>query len=364
MDVREVVVKSGSKIVITGGAGFIGSHAAAMFAEKGWSVTVIDNLSRPSIPGFGLNTRTYNWDHLSGMKNVRRIRGSVLNKEVVTKAVRDADAVLHTAGQVAVTTSLVDPEGDFNTNMRGTFNVLEACRKAGNDVSLAFCSTNKVYGENVNSIPVKDEGIRYSFDDSSFAAGIPESFSVDRCKHSPYGASKLAADLYVQEYGQTYGLRTGCFRMSCIYGDRQFGSEDQGWVAHFALSAMLGRPVTIYGDGKQVRDVLYVDDVVSAYDAFIESSVPSNVFNIGGGKENTMSLLELIGILEKEHRFRIRVGYGPWRNSDQKVYISDISRAEQLLGWKPEVTANEGIGRLLSWARAAVGGKAAVSQPA
>lgn len=341
----------GSRIVITGGAGFVGSHAAELFASNGWEVTVLDNLSRPSIPGFGLNTRSYNWKHLSKVKKVKLVKGSVLNGALVKSLIRDTDAVLHTAGQVAVTTSLENPGLDFDTNMRGTFNVLEACRNTVEDVRLAFCSTNKVYGENVNSLHVKPAGKRYEFSDMEWRKGIPENFPVDSCKHSPYGASKLSADIYVQEYGLTYGLKTGCFRMSCIYGDRQFGSEDQGWVAHFVISAMLGKPVTIYGDGKQVRDVLFVDDVASAYRSFIESKLPSGVFNIGGGYKNTISLLELIELLKSRHGLRMKVGYGPWRNSDQKVYISDISHAMKVLKWKPAIGVTAGVDRLLNWAR-------------
>lgn len=349
-----MMVAKGSRLVITGGAGFVGSHAAELFSENGWNVTVLDNLSRPAIKGFGLKTRTYNWDHLVGKKNIRLVRGSVRNKVLLQELIKEADAVIHTAGQVAVTTSLTDPLGDFETNMSGTFNVLEACRKSERDIRLAFCSTNKVYGENVNSIPVKSGQLRYTFSGSRWKKGIPEDFPVDRCKHSPYGASKLSADIYVQEYGLTYGLKTGCFRMSCIYGDRQFGSEDQGWVAHFVISAMLGRPVTIYGDGKQVRDVLYVDDVAKAYRAFIESNAPSDIFNVGGGPANTISLRELVQLLDIEYGLKMRVGHGPWRNSDQKVYISDISHAAASLKWRPEVSVKEGVGRLLKWARSAI----------
>lgn len=344
----------GSKIVVTGGAGFVGSHAAEFFARKGWNVTVLDNLSRPSVRGFGLNTKTFNWNYLSKLNLVKLVHGSVLNRTLLQKMMKDADAVLHTAGQVAVTTSLENPAHDFDTNMRGTFNVLEACRNSGKNTRLAFCSTNKVYGENVNSIPVSAMGKRYSFSGTQWKRGIPETFSVDNCKHSPYGASKLSADIYVQEYGQTYGLATGCFRMSCIYGDRQFGNEDQGWVAHFVISALLGKGVTIYGNGKQVRDVLYVDDVVKAYEAFIKSSLPSGVFNIGGGSENTISLLELLQLIKIEHGLTMPVGYGPWRNSDQKVYVSDISKAARVLGWRPQITPKDGVAKLLNWARSVI----------
>ena len=342
------------KMVITGGAGFVGSHAAEYFAKKGYEVTILDDLSRPALSGFGLNTKTYNWDHLSGIRNVSRVKGTVLKAELVDSLVKDADAVLHTAGQVAVTTSLTDPKHDFDVNVRGTFNLLEACRKASSDADVLFCSTNKVYGENVNSIPVSAGKQRYKFDDRRYAQGIPVDFGVDHCKHSPYGASKLAADLYLQEYGRTYDLRTACFRMSCIYGDRQFGSEDQGWVAHFVISALVGRAVTIYGDGKQVRDILFVDDLVRAYDAFLKSGLPSSVFNIGGGAENTISLVELVGLLEERFNRKMSISYGPWRNSDQKVYISDISRTKELLKWRPDVSTVEGVEKLIKWAEKSI----------
>ncbi len=350
-----MVGKEGRNVVVTGGAGFIGSHAAEFYARKGWNVTVLDNLSRPPVHGFGVNTKVYNWNYLKGLKNIRLVRGSVLQQRTVDELISDADAVIHTAAQVAVTTSLDDPAHDFNTNVRGTFNVLEACRKSGKEPRVVFCSTNKVYGENVNSIPVRSSGLRYYFSDEDYSRGIPEDFSVDACKHSPYGSSKLSADIYVQEYGKTYGLRTACCRMSCIYGDRQFGSEDQGWVAHFVISALLGRKLTIYGDGKQVRDVLHVDDLVRAYDCFIESNLPSGVFNLGGGWRNTTSLLELVRLLEGRLKRRIEPAYGEWRNSDQKVYISDIGRARRKLKWKPEIGVREGVERLLDWASKTLG---------
>ncbi|MBX8632670.1 MAG: GDP-mannose 4,6-dehydratase [Thermoplasmata archaeon YP2-bin.285] len=342
-------------LVVTGGAGFIGSHAAEYFAEKGWNVTVVDNVSRPPITGFDIDTGTYNWKYVGRINSVKRVRSSILNQHTIEKIVSGADAVIHTAGQVAVTTSLEKPGMDFDINARGTFNILEACRKSKNDVRLVFCSTNKVYGENVNSIPVRKGSTRYRFGDANYSMGIGESFPVDGCKHSPYGASKLSADIYVQEYGKTYDLKTACFRMSCIYGDRQFGNEDQGWVAHFVISSLLKRKLTIYGDGKQVRDVLYVDDLVRAYDAFISSTVDSNVFNIGGGPENTLSLLELVSMLESKIGRKIPLDYGPWRNSDQKVYISDISKAKKILRWKPRIPPDKGIERLLQWARSALG---------
>ena len=347
-------MNSKGNLVVTGGAGFVGSHAVEYFAGKGWNVTAIDNVSRPSLSGFDVDTKTYNWKYIGRLGSVRRIRSSVLNQYTVENIISEADAVLHTAGQVAVTTSLEQPRSDFDINARGTFNILEASRKSKNNIRLVFCSTNKVYGENVNEIPVRQGSTRYRFGDAKYAGGIDESFPVDGCKHSPYGASKLSADIYVQEYGKTYGLKTACFRMSCIYGDRQFGSEDQGWVAHFVISSLLKRKLTTYGDGQQVRDVLHIEDLVRAYDAFISSGIGSDVFNIGGGPGNTISLLELVSMLERKLGRKIPLDYGSWRNSDQKVYISDISKAGRLLKWKPRVTPEAGIEKLLRWADASL----------
>lgn len=219
---------------------------------------------------------------------------------------------------------------------------------------LLFCSTNKVYGDNVNRIPVRAHGTRYVYEDPAFAHGIPEDFSTDRCHHSPYGASKLAADLYVQEYAHSYGLKAGVFRMSCIYGPRQFGMEDQGWVAHFAISAFFGKPITIYGDGKQVRDVLFVEDLVRAFEAFVDRApgLQGRVFNMGGGPSFTLSLLELVDLLEKDLGRKVPVSFSDWRPADQKVYISDTRRTQKELSWTPRVGPAEGVGRILGWLKA------------
>lgn len=338
-------------VVVTGGAGFVGSHASEYFADRGWTVTAIDNMSRGRMLGqSGIDTPKYNWDYLSKKKGITLVNASVTEGDRMEKLLCEADAVIHTAGQVAVTTSLVDPRKDFETNMLGTFNVLEACRKSGRNPSVIFCSTNKVYGENVNTLPVRLNGDRYEYADEAFKHGIPESFSVDGCEHTPYGASKLAADLYVQEYSHTYGLKTAVFRMSCIYGTRQFGNEDQGWVAHFILSAIQNKHISIYGDGRQVRDVLFVTDLITAYDAFLRSGLRTGLFNIGGGTENTISLLELLQHITSMTGNKPDASFGDWRNGDQKVYISDISRANKELGWKPSINLVNGLQRLLQWA--------------
>ena len=339
------------KMVVTGGAGFVGSHASEYFADRGWAVTALDNMSRGRMLGqSGIDTPKYNWDYLSKKKGITLVNTSVAEADRMDKLLCDADAVIHTAGQVAVTTSLVDPRKDFETNMLGTFNVLEACRKSGHNPAVIFCSTNKVYGENVNKLQVQLNGDRYEYADEAFKHGISESFSVDRCEHTPYGASKLAADLYVQEYSHTYGLKTAVFRMSCIYGTRQLGNEDQGWVAHFILSALRSKKITIYGDGRQVRDVLFVTDLIAAYSAFLESRLKCGVFNIGGGPKNTLSLLELIEHICNATGRMPEVSFDKWRNGDQKVYISDTSHAIQQLGWEPKVDVENGLRQLINWA--------------
>ena len=345
------------RVVVTGGGGFVGSHAVERFARRGADVLAVDSFARWATLGehpLGPKVKRFNWERIGALPNVTRREADVRDAHAMEEAIRGADVVVHTAGQVAVTTSMVDPRTDFETNVVGTFHVLEAARKAASDPAFVFCSTNKVYGDHVNEIPVEEGATRYAFADPVFAQGIPETFETDRCHHTPYGASKLAADLYVQEYARSYGLKAGVFRMSCIYGTRQFGMEDQGWVAHFAISAALGRPLTIFGDGKQVRDVLFVEDLLDAYDAFLvrASNLKGGVFNTGGGPGFTMSLLELLALLEKDLRRPIPVSYADWRPADQKVYVSDIRRARKELGWTPKVSPQEGVGRIVEWLRA------------
>lgn len=341
------------KVLVTGGAGFVGSHVAEHYA-KGNEVSVFDNLSRADIIGKSTGDSLFNWKYLSNKySNVKLVKGDIRNFEEVKAASKDVDAIIHTAAQVAVTTSLSDPRTDFEINALGTFNILEVARL--NDAALAFCSTNKVYGENVNKIPVKEEEKRYSFAQEKYRKGIPELFTVDLCGHSPYGCSKLAADLYVQDYAHTYGLKTGVFRMSCIYGVRQFGVEDQGWIAWFVIATLTNKQITIYGDGKQVRDVLYVTDLTEAFSAFMNSKIKHEVFNMGGGLENTLSLLNLIDLLKELAGRSPQISIADWRPADQKVYVSDISKAERLLNWKPRVKPREGVGKLVNWANKNLG---------
>ena len=342
------------RVLVTGGAGFVGSHAVEYYANRGASVTALDNLSRVETletADESRNTAAYNWEYISeNYPDVDLLEADVRDPDTLEEIVDGHDAIVHTAGQVAVTASIQDPRTDFEVNALGTFNVLEAARKADNDPAVVLASTNKVYGDNVNSIPVREEETRYWYDDPEYDEGIPESLSIDDCEHTPYGVSKLSADLYAQDYADRGEVDAAAFRMSCIYGTRQFGNEDQGWVAHFALSTLRDEPLTIFGDGKQVRDVLYVKDLIRAYDAFLSAPEgKSGVYNIGGGPSNTTSLLEFLDLLEEKTGKRTDVSYDEWREGDQKVYVSDISRAGDELDWEPEVDFEEGIQRFVDW---------------
>ncbi len=342
------------KVVVTGGGGFVGSHVVERYARQGADVLALDNFSRWRTLGghiLGPGVERFNWDYIASLPRVQRKEADVRDAKAMETALRDANAIVHTAGQVAATTSVQDPRTDFEINVGGTFNILEAARKADSDPVVIFCSTNKVYGGNVNRIPVRAQATRYVYSDPTFANGIPENFETDQCQHTPYGASKFAADLYVQEYARTYGLRAGVFRMSCVYGTRQFGMEDQGWVAHFVISSFLGKPITIYGDGKQVRDILFVEDLMRAYEAFVAraSQLKGVVPNIGGGPGFTSSLLELVSLIEDNLGRKLNVSFANRRPADQKVYVSDIRRAQEQLYWKPSVGPQEGVGRILEW---------------
>lgn len=343
-------MRSIDKVLVTGGAGFVGSHVAEYYTKKGGEVIVLDNLSRAETLGTDQKVALYNWNYLkNNYGNVKLIKGDVRNFDKVKEAARDMDAIIHTAAQVAVTTSVNDPNTDLEVNILGTFNILEAARKSKKSPTIILCSTNKVYGTNVNKIPTKESEKRYHYADEKYTNGIPEGFPIDLCEHTPYGCSKLAADLYAQDYAHTYGLKTGVFRMSCIYGERQFGVEDQGWVAWFTIATLLNKPITVYGDGKQVRDVLHVSDLIEAYDAFINSNLKHEVFNIGGGPKNTLSLLELLDLLNELTNKRPRISFKNWRPADQKVYISDIRKAQKKLDWTPTLSPKLGVKKLVNW---------------
>ncbi len=330
--------------LITGGAGFIGSNLADALASDGWVVWIFDLLARPGVE------RNLTWLQERHGGRVRFIRGDVRDFPAVAEAVRQAEVVFHLAAQVAVTTSLIDPRTDFEINALGTLNVLEAARQARHRPIVLYTSTNKVYGA-MEEVPVVEEATRYRYADRPF--GIDERQPLDF--HSPYGCSKGAADQYVRDYARIYGLPTVVFRMSCIYGPRQFGTEDQGWVAHFVISAMTGRPITIYGDGKQVRDLLFVTDLVAAMRAAVEriDRTAGQVYNIGGGPEHTLSVWHEFAPLLAEILGRPLdpPAFGSWRPGDQKVYVSDIRKAMRDLDWRPQVGVREGLTRLAEWVR-------------
>ena len=289
----------------------------------------------------------YNWNYLAKHKNIKRVLGDVRNTEDLQKVMaKDIDAIIHTAGQPGVAFSIDNPREDYSINAFGTFNVLECMREICPQAAFLYCSTNKIYGERVSRLPLDEKARRYCFKDKT---PISETFGIDLTPHTPYGASKYTGDIYTQEYADTYGIRACVFRMSCTYGTRQFGFEDQGWLAHFIISSIMNRPITIYGDGKQVRDTLYVDDLVAAFDLFIRSNLKNEVFNIGGGEDNTISLLEFVEMIEKKTQKKMKVKFDKWRPSDQKVYVSDISKIGLALNWASTIKIDEGIDKLIAW---------------
>ncbi len=333
--------------LLTGGAGFIGANYAARLLARGERVTIYDNFSRQ---GADINVQWLQEQAQPGA--LRVVRGDVRDAALLTAVTRDADVVVHLAAQVAVTTSVRDPRLDFEVNALGTFNVLEAARLAPTPPIVLYASTNKVYGA-MEEVPVVEEATRYRY--ASLPHGVPETQPLDF--HSPYGCSKGAGDQYVRDYARIYGLRTVVLRQSCIYGPRQWGIEDQGWVAWFVIAALTGRPITIYGDGKQVRDVLFIDDLLDAYDAAVAriDVAAGQVYNIGGGPQHALSIWAEFGpLLERMLGRAIPVRYGPWRPGDQRVFISDIRKAQRELGWRPRVNVTEGVQRLIAWVRAAL----------
>ncbi|MEW6443411.1 MAG: NAD-dependent epimerase/dehydratase family protein [bacterium] len=330
------------KALIIGGAGFIGCNIAARrLGEKDHAVLVLDNLSRKGTP------ENLRW--LRTLGEFEFIQGDIRRCEDLEPTFRahpDIDVVYHMAAQSAVTISVRDPREDFEINALGTFNVLEAIRRGPARPVLVFASTNKVYGgmEDVAVVEVRN---RYTYRD--FPHGMSEQRALDF--HSPYGCSKGAADQYVRDYARIYGLETIIFRQSCIYGYRQFGLEDQGWVAWFTIQAVLDRPVTIFGDGKQVRDMLFIEDLLDAYDAAVAGRevTRGKIYNIGGGPRNRMSLHDLILHLEERTGRRMKVRYDGWRPGDQPVFLSNVELAKRDFGWEPVTPPETGVGKLFEW---------------
>ena len=330
------------RVLITGGAGFIGCNAVHRFLQRGAQVTIYDNLSRR---GSSSNLDWLRAQH--GADSFRLIRADLRETDQLAEAALGQDVILHYAGQVAVTTSVQNPRADFEDNALGTFNALEAARLSGSNPIFLYASTNKVYGS-MEHVGLVETETRYAYRD--YPLGVSEDFPLDF--HSPYGCSKGTGDQYVRDYARIYGLRTVVFRQSAIYGPRQFGIEDQGWLAWFVIAAVTSKPITIYGDGKQVRDVLYVDDLLDAYELAIAriDQVAGQVFNIGGGVNNTLTIWTETGpLLEKLLGRALPIAWGEWRPGDQRICVMDIRKAQSLLGWSPRTSVADGVAKLYQW---------------
>ena len=334
----------GGPVLVTGGAGFIGSNLADRLAGQGREVLIYDALSRPGVE------RNLDWLRQRHGSRIAHVAGDVRDEDELARAVAGASAVFHFAAQVAVTTSLLDPREDFDINVRGTINLLDAVRLRvrGDPVPVIFASTNKVYGD-LADIPLSALNDRH--EPQSFAArqGIDESRALDF--HTPYGCSKGAADQYVLDYARSFGIPTAVFRMSCIYGQRQMGTEDQGWVAHFLIRALEGWPITVYGDGRQVRDVLEVGDAVNAYVAALESihRISGRAFNLGGGPGNAISLRDLVGEIRAITGRDVELSFEHWRQGDQRWFVADTSAVRTELDLPAPLGWREGIARLADW---------------
>lgn len=329
------------KWLVTGGAGFIGTNVVRRLTQVGHEVIVLDNLSRPGVA----ENIAFLQEHFHCAFVSADIRDIGLLLEFFEKHA-DIDVVLHLAAQVAVTDSIRNPMNDFQVNAIGTFNLCEAIRQCAPETILLNASTNKVYGK-LSHLGVIEGKTRYELADMPY--GISESEPVDF--YSPYGCSKGSAEQYVRDYARTYGLRTISFRQSCIYGPHQFGLEDQGWVAWFIIADMLGKPITIYGDGKQVRDLLFVDDLVGCYLMAVDriDVTAGEIYNIGGGARNAWSLLEVIRCIEEVRGGRMKYSCGDWRPGDQRIFICDVRKAMRDFGWQPTIPISKGLRHLIEW---------------
>ncbi len=325
--------------VITGGAGFIGTNLAEYFLKKNEEILILDDFSRKGTK----ENKKYLEKKYS--KKLKIIKCDISRNKALEKNLSQAEAVYHLAGQTAVTQSIKNPKKDFEINAKGTLNVLEAVRKNKNNPVLIFSSTNKVYGK-LEQIRLIKKKTRFEYKNIK---GINEETCLDF--FSPYGCSKGSADQYTRDYSRIYGLNSVVFRQSCIYGKRQFGIEDQGWIAWFIIAVLLGKKLTVYGNGKQVRDVLYVEDLSKAY-YLAEKKIKKTkgkVFNIGGGPKNTVSLLEAISLIEEILEKKINYSFSKERPGDQKVFVSDISKAKKVFGWVPETDSKKGIKIVADW---------------
>lgn len=330
------------KILISGGVGFIGTNCAIYFAHfKNYQVTLIDNFSREGVSN---NAKFL----IKNYPKIKIIKSDIINIKNYLPILKKADVVLHLAGQTAVTTSIKDPMGDFKNNLLGSFYLLEAIRKYNPTAALLYSSTNKLYGDLRQHNLVKNLK-KKKYEDICHPDGLDENEKLDFI--SPYGCSKGAVDLYCQDYARIYNLNTIVFRQSCIYGPHQIGVEDQGWVAHFVKQFLLKKSITIFGDGYQARDLLYIDDLISAFDLGIKKikKIKGEVYNIGGGVKNSYSLLQIIALLEKKFGYKIPIKFASSRLGDQQYFVSSNQKIKKILGWAPETKFESGIEKLINW---------------
>ena len=333
------------KVLITGGCGFIGSHACEYYVEKGAEVIAYDNMTKHELMRTGYATdaaRDYNWQFLRKL-GVTLVKGDVRDFDELVRAAGGCDFMIHTAAQPAMTISMESPDLDFSTNVLGGFNVLEAARKL--EIPVVNCATIHVYGNRINET-LGEEDTRYT----RSPVAIDENHPTVEGTLTPLHASKRAADLYVQAYIDTYGLQAASFRLTGLYGTRQFGGEDHGWVANFVIRAIAGLPITIYGTGKQLRDILYASDLSRAFDAFYKTRKPG-IYNIGGGVEHAISLLECIELIREITGEELVVNHGPPRLGDLLYFVCDIAKAKRELRWEPKVSNREGVSRLIEWVK-------------
>jgi len=333
------------RVLVTGGCGFLGSHVCEYYAKKGAEVISYDNMTKYELARTGYATgaaRNYNFDFLKNL-GVNMVKADVRDFDALLKYADGCDYIIHTAAQPAMTISWEDPSLDFTTNVVGTFHVLEIARKL--NVPVSSCATIHVYGNIINETLREDESRYLSHPES-----IDETAPTLKGTLTPLHASKAAGDIYVQSYIDTYGLEASSFRLTGIYGPRQFGGEDHGWVANFSIRAVMNRPLNIYGTGKQLRDILYVTDVCEAFHAFYEKREPG-IYNIGGGPMTAISLIECIDLIKRLLDKEFEINYGPMRTGDLSYFVCNITKAQKELGWTPKVTVNEGVAKLIEWIR-------------
>jgi CDP-paratose 2-epimerase len=340
---RPIALDNSRPVLVTGGCGFVGCNIAQALALRGSRVLILDSLARAGSQENGRWLRARHGDRIVIEQ------ADVRDEAAVNRLTARASAVIHLAAQVAVTTSLDAPIEDFEINARGTLNLLEAIRRSGSQIPLLFASTNKVYGKLLDRDMIEREGNRYWPRNDDLAGGVDERTPLDF--YSPYGCSKGTADQYVRDYARVFGIPTAVMRMSCIYGPRQFGTEDQGWIAHFLISAIRNQPITIFGDGYQVRDALFIDDAVAAWLGVLDhiGRLSGCVFNLGGGPANAVSLREMMEMIAKLRGEDPHLHFEDWRPGDQPWYVSDIEAISRAIGWVPKTPVREGVARLHGW---------------